>query len=368
AGNDLLIRPGHARTYDYSFTEAGHRQRAALRFYHDHRLDRTGRNIWRGLVGMWISDDPFDRGLPLPDGDRDLPLLICDRSFDRHNQLTDPFRDPGRAPFDQVVGHRILVNGAVTPYHRVEACRYRLRVLNASNFRSFNLAVGGGATITQIGTESGLLPAPLERKRVLIGPAERVDLVVDFSRCAHTDVVLRSVARAHGPNRVGSRAYEGPLMQFRVAGRPRRDRSHVPSELRPLPGWVHGAPEHVAHEWRITVGTGFVPGWRLNDRTYDPGYVDHRVKLGTTEAWRLVNDTKVAHVLHLHHTDWYMLSRNGRRPPPWERGLKETFLLDPGERVVVAGRFSDYAGKYVVHCHMLEHEDHGLMSQFATHA
>jgi FtsP/CotA-like multicopper oxidase with cupredoxin domain len=366
AGNDLLIRPGQARTYRYDFTEDGHRQRSALRFYHDHRLDRTGRNVWRGLVGMWISDDPLDRALPLPDGDRDLPLLICDRSFDRHNQLTDPFREPGHAPFDQVVGRHILVNGAVTPHHPVEACRYRLRVLNASNFRAFNLAVGGGATITQVGTESGLLPAPLERSRVLIGPAERVDLIVDFSRCAHRDVVLRSVARRGGPNRVGSRAYEGPLMEFRVGRRPRRDPSRVPAELRPLPGWVAEAPDEVAYEWRISVGGGFSPSWLLNDRTFDPGRVDHRARLGSTEAWRLVNDTKVAHVLHLHHTDWHVLSRNGHRPPPWERGLKESFLLDPGDKVVVAGRFSDYVGKYVVHCHMLEHEDHGLMGQFAT--
>ena len=81
-------------------------------------------------------------------------------------------------------------------------------------------------------------------------------------------------------------------------------------------------------------------------------------------TWELRNDTAVAHLIHLHHTDWYMLARNGRKPPPWERCLKETFFLDPEDRVVIAGRMSDYVGKYVVHCHMLDHEDHGLMSQF----
>ncbi len=87
-------------------------------------------------------------------------------------------------------------------------------------------------------------------------------------------------------------------------------------------------------------------------------------KLGTTETWELHNATKVAHLLHMHHTDWYMLSRNGKQPQPWEECLKETFFLDPGDRVVVAGHFSDFTGKYVIHCHMLDHEDHGLMSQF----
>ncbi len=366
ADNRLLIEPGAARTYTYDFTEAGAAQRSAIRFYHDHRLDTTGRNVWRGLLGMWISEDDADSSLSLPTGDRDLPLIICDRSFDRHHQLTDPFRRPGHAPFDQVEGRRVLVNGAHRPFHRVEARRYRLRVLNASNFRAFALKVGGGATITQIGTESGLLPAPLPRASVLVGPAERVDLIVDFTRAAHSEVVLHSVER-RGRRAVGSAPYVGPLMQFRV-GRRVSDHTEIPPALRPLPDWVSQAPAEVAKEWRVEVGRGFAPAWTLNGLRYDPGRVDHRARLGTVETWRLVNRTKVAHLLHLHHTDWYMLARNGRRPPPWERALKETFFLDPGDEVLVAGRFSDYAGRYVVHCHMLEHEDHGLMAQFETTA
>ena len=109
---------------------------------------------------------------------------------------------------------------------------------------------------------------------------------------------------------------------------------------------------------------GPAPAWLVNGNTFDPARSDANPELGTTETWELHNATKVAHLIHLHHTDWYMLSRNGRPPKPWERCLKETFFLDPGERVVVAGHFSDYTGKFVIHCHMLDHEDHGLMSQF----
>ena len=100
-----------------------------MHWYHDHRLDRTSRNVWRGLAGMWISDDALDASLPLPRGSRDIPLMICDRSFDRKNQLTNPFSDSAHAPNDGIVGNRILVNGAVLPHHRVNACRYRLRIL-----------------------------------------------------------------------------------------------------------------------------------------------------------------------------------------------------------------------------------------------
>ena len=365
SGNDLLIARGGSRTYAYDFVEAGVATRGTMHWYHDHRLDSTARNIWKGLAGMWISDDPSEADLPLPRGSREIPLLVTDRSFDRHNQLTDPFGRGGHAPNDGNVGHRILVNGAPLPHHPVGACRYRLRILNASNFRSFNLALTGGATMTQIGTESGLLPAPIARRRILIGPAERVDLVVDFSRAAHGDVELRSVARAGGPDRLGSKTYRGPLMQFRV-GKRVADRSSVPARLRPLPEWVAEAPSAPQKTWRVSIGSGFAPPWLINGRTFDPAYVEHRPRLGTVETWRLVNDTRVAHLMHIHHTDWYMLSRNGKRPPPWERCLKETFFLDPGDEVLVAGRFSDYAGKYVIHCHMTDHEDHGLMSQFET--
>ena len=364
SGNDLLIAPGAERTYTYEMVEDGAPERSALHWYHDHRLERTGRNVWRGLAGMWISDDAFDTSLPLPRGDRDIPLMISDRSFDRHNQLTNPFSRFNHAPDDGVVGKYVLVNGAVLPHHRVRACRYRLRVLNGSNFRSYNLAMKG-ATITQIGTESGLIPRPLRRRQILIGPGERVDLIVDFAGAQHRDVVLRSVGRSGGPDRLGSTPYVGPLMQFRV-GKPVVDATSVPTELRPLPDWVAGAPEQPQHTWRVTIGGGIVPSWQINDRSFDPAFVEVKPRLGTVETWAIRNETKVAHLMHPHHTDWYMIARNGKPPGPHEACLKETFFMDPGEEIVIAGRFSDYTGKYVMHCHMLDHEDHGLMSQFET--
>jgi spore coat protein A len=365
SGNDLLIAPGAKRTYTYEFLENGGREHGAMHWYHDHRLDNTARNNWHGLNGMWISDDELDDSLPLPRGRREIPLMISDRSFDKDNQLTDPFGGAAHAPDDGVTGRYILVNGAIQPHHSVQACRYRLRVLNASNFRSYNLKLSGGATMTQIGTESGLIPAPIPRTRALIGPGERVDLIVDFSGAKHSNVELRSVARRGAPQKLGSKAYVGPLMQFKV-GKRVRDTTSIPPQLLELPGWVDEVEPDPAHEWRISIGPGFSPSWVINGRTFDPSYVDHRPRLGTVETWRLVNATEVAHLFHLHHTDWYLISRNGIPPAPYERYLKETFFMDPGDDLLIAGRFSDYAGKYVVHCHMLDHEDHGLMSQFET--
>ena len=363
SGNDVLIPPGGKRTYEFDGIEDGAPERAAFQWYHDHRLDRSARNVWRGLAGMWILDDDFDSALPLPGGPYDIPLMIADRQLNSRNQLTDPFSQNLRPPFDGVTGRLVLVNGTVRPQHKVKARRYRLRLLNASNFRSYNLHLTGGVKMIQIATEAGLMPAPLERDRILLGPGERVEVIADFAAARGERVELRS-DRRKGHTEEGSTSFRGALMQFRVSRRRSSDETSIPAALRPLPTWVADAPLLPSHRWRITVSAGLLPTWLINGRSYDPAYADVTVRLGETVTWEIDNRTSVAHLFHLHHTDWYLLSRNGAKPPPWERCLKETFFLDPGERILVAGHFSDYTGPYVVHCHMLDHEDHGLMSQF----
>jgi spore coat protein A, manganese oxidase len=363
SGNDLLIEPGGRKTYVYDLREDGRPERAAFQWYHDHRLDRTARNVWHGLAGMWILDDEFDASLPLPSGERDIPLMIADRSFDRHNQLTDPFSGL-RPPADGVAGHRVLVNGAYMPHHHVTPRRYRLRLLNVSGFRAYNLHLSNGAPLVQIGTDSGLMPKPVRRTQILLGPAERADVIVDFSGAAGGSVELRSGPRHDGHDGAGARPYVGALMQFRVGSRRLPDRTRVPRRLRPLPAWTKHASRTPDHTWTISIGGAFKTVWLINGKTFNPARADAFPRLDSTETWEVVNRTSVAHMIHLHHTDWYLLSRNGKPPPAWEDCLKDTFFIYPGERIRVAGHFSDYTGKFVLHCHMLDHEDHGLMSQF----
>ncbi|MDX6623086.1 MAG: hypothetical protein QOE75_1018 [Solirubrobacterales bacterium] len=368
AGNDLLLEPGRSKTYVYDLREGGRPERASFQWYHDHRLDRTAPNVWRGLAGMWIVDDEFDAALPLPRGGRDLPLMIGDRGFDRHNQLTDPFAAEARPPDDGLAGGAILVNGAYMPHHRVSPCRYRLRILNVSQFRSFNLRLSNGAPMVQIATESGLMPRPIRRDQILLGPAERVEVIVDFAAARGETVELRSSARHPGRNSAGARSYGGALMQFRVGTTGVTDRTRIPRRLRPLPEWA----QHVAKQadrkpdkrWKISIEGFFKPTWAINGRTFNPARSEAFPQLDTTEIWEIHNATSVAHVMHIHHTDWYLLSRDEKPPPPWEDCLKETFFVYPGERIRVAGRFADHTGKFVLHCHMLDHEDHGLMGQF----
>jgi spore coat protein A len=368
AGNDLLIGPGDSRTYEYDGMEDGVPERGSFQWYHDHRLDNTARNVWRGLAGMWIVDEPEVEGpLNLPTGTRDLPLMICDRAFDKRNRLKNPFRNPGRVPFDQVTGKHIMVNGAITPHANVAARRYRLRLLNTSNFRAYNLRFSNGLEMVQIASESGLMPTALRRSRILLGPGERVEIVVDFARARGKRIRLQSAKRG-GAGSVGSKPYVGDIMEFRVGAAAVADSTAAISHgdpLRPLPDWVvPGMSATPTHTWAIQVGGGLRPRWEINGRPFDPDHVEEQAPIGEVVTWRLRNNTKVAHLMHLHHTDWYMLERNGATPPPHERCLKETFFLDPFDDIVVAGKMSDHTGKYVVHCHMLDHEDHGLMSQF----
>ncbi len=182
----LAATGGGTVTYTYTGTEAGGNERGAMQWYHDHRMDVTGRNVWMGLAGMYIIDDPADPKT-LPKGEFDVPLMLTDRSFDANNQLSYKLTSN-----NGVTGNRILVNGVPQPYFNVGDRKYRLRILNASNSRSYELALSNGQSFIQIGTESGLLPAPVKRTRISIAPAERVDVVIDFAKKLGQRIVLQN--------------------------------------------------------------------------------------------------------------------------------------------------------------------------------
>ena len=371
-----LVRRGRARTYVYPLTHAGKPEPSSFFFYHDHRMDRTTRNNWRGLQGMFLVTDPAERALRLPSGRRDVPLMVSERSFRSDNQLTNPFAHaptmvghhgemawtgPHAPPNDATVGTHVLVNGRYAPYLRVSATRYRLRILNSSPFTAYNFTLSDGRPFIQVGTGSGLLPRPVVRSQVLLGPAQRADVVVDFSGQTGHEVVLESVPAQ--PGQPGDDARQVAVMQFRV-GAKEPDPSRLPSRL-PSPRLVK-APRKVSQTWTFGLDGSEKHGtfWSINNRSFDPARVDHRARLGTVERWRLRNDSEITHYVHIHAEQWRTVLRDGKRPPPWERGLEDTWRLDPGEVVEVAARFEDYTGPFMIHCHMLDHEDHGMMARF----
>jgi FtsP/CotA-like multicopper oxidase with cupredoxin domain/plastocyanin len=370
----FLIRHGHSRTYNFPLTDNGKPETEATDFYHDHRMDRTTRNNWNGLQGLFLVHSKRERRLNLPSGRYDVPLMVTDRRFNKHNQLVDPVQGQHRTmkgitgpmapPGDATVGNRILVDGRFAPHLRVAEHRYRLRLVNTSSFTSYDFALSDGRPFVQVGNGSGLLPHPVVRQDILLGPAQRADVVVDFSGELHQKVLLESIPRTHRPPS-GIGTPTAALMQFRVNSTA-TDHGRIPHSLANPP--PIRTPHKVSYTWKFglagTAKTGTY--WTVNGKPYNPRRVDVEVPLGATRKWKLTNLAPITHYIHLHEEQWHTISRDGKRPPPWERGLEDTWRLDPGESVVVAAHFTDYPGVFMLHCHMLNHEDDGMMAQFAV--
>ena len=336
-GANFLFEPGQSRTYTYEGTEDGGNERGAMQWYHDHRMNETGMNVWMGLTGLFIIDDPAEPAT-LPSGPYDLPLVIADRQFDSGNQL-EYFYDPFG-----VVGDKVLINGVYQPYLNVADRKYRLRILNGANARIYILALSTEEAFIQIGTESGLLPAPVSRTAMEIGPAERLDVVVDFAGKLGQELYLMD-------------AYQKvPLLKFRV-NQSAIDTSIVPSTLRQPPDI--GQPT-VTRNFSFDFTSAH---WTINGLSFDPNRIDARPVLGSTEKWVFTNPTGSTHMVHMHDVDQQCLSRDGGPCYPYET-MKETWSVGPGETLELKLKFTDHIGKYMLHCHILEHEDDGMMTQF----
>jgi FtsP/CotA-like multicopper oxidase with cupredoxin domain len=300
-------------------------------------MDVTARNIWMGLTSMYIVDDPADP-VTLPSGAFDLPLAIADRQFDVNNQIPYVFDPNG------VTGDKILINGVYQPYLDVGDRKYRFRILDASNARTYFLTLSTGDSFIQIGTESGLLPAPVVRTGMRMGPAERLDVVVDFAGKLGQNLYLTDVLTGM------------PLLEFRVTEHIVDD-SSIPPTLRSVPDI--GEPT-VTRNWSFDKTAGH---WTINGLRFDPNRIDAKPALGTTEKWAFTNPTNQAHTVHIHDVSQQCISRNGAACYPYET-MKETWYLDPGETLELKLKFTDHTGMYMLHCHIVEHEDDGMMTQF----
>ena len=329
-----IVRPGADYDYEYPIV-----QRAAMNWYHPHPHGRTGRQTWRGLAGAFIIADP-DAEQGLPTGPREIPLLLRDALLDRSGQLEYRRRDSG------LVGDFPLVNGVPYPRVTLAPALHRFRILNASNARVFRLGMADGARFTLIGNDGGLLEAPVELDRIDLGPAERVDVLVDLSGRAGTTLPLRCLDA------------RWTLLEIRVAG-DAEDGNAIPSAFAPIPALSSG-PGTREREFR------FEGHRRINGREYEMDRIDFRVPLGDTEVWHFVSAGGAPHPVHVHGTHFQVLSRRGGRGRvfPWERGWKDTVLVEDDETVDVILRFERHRGVYLLHCHNLEHEDRGMMLNF----
>jgi spore coat protein A, manganese oxidase len=361
-----LIPPGGWK--DYSFNN---QQCARTQWYHDHAMHITATNVYRGLAGMYIIKDDFEDRLPLPKDEYEVPLVIQDRLFNSDGSFSYPADAVRNEGF---LADIPVVNGVAQPRFEVANRRYRFRVLNGSNARPYNLALSSGRPFTVIASEGGLFVNPVRNVTVLpIAPAERYEIVVDFSDYAVGERVVLENRRVEGDEATRE------LMRFDVV-RAETDDSEVPDVLVPEERQYDDThlppdPDNIARrrEFRFDKDG---PMFTINGLTFDGARIDANPREGDTEIWTVYNNSGGwIHPVHLHLVNFKVLSRNGNDPNPWERGWKDTVLVGEGEEVRIMMRWpkvpvedepGPFAQKYVFHCHNLEHEDHDMMAQIGV--
>jgi len=382
--------------YVYEFTVVN---RAGTYWYHPHPHRRTGPQVYAGMAGLFLVSDDGEADLGLPSGEFDLPMVIQDRIFDgdRLDYLVNGQTDRMLG----VLGDEILVNGRPNAEFPVAARSYRVRILNGSNSRIYKLAWDDGTPLTVIATDGGLLEKPVTRPYVTLGPAERVDLWVDFGSDtvgAERKLVSLSftASRMAGGTMAGSSAL--PLGAGFDVATFRIDREAASTD--PLPDRLSDprfAPvqDAVNIDAARVVTLGMARGsWTLNGRTFEMTAVDpeEQVRFGTTEVWEFHNvggmgggmagqggglggaGGGMAHPMHMHGQQFQVLARtvDNNGLDAWQtlregfvdEGWKDTVLVMPGEKVRVLRRFTSFPGLFLYHCHILEHEDLGMMRNF----
>lgn len=341
-------------------------------WYHDHRLDFTAPNVYRGMAGFYLLFDHIDTGnendtsptalcLPSGIGKYDIPLLLQDKQFDARGYVVfDQFNSDG------ILGDKVCVNGKIQPYFRVQQRRYRFRILNGGPARFYELylvdANGKEQAFDYIANDGNLLPAPIRgMKSIRLGVAERADIVIDFAKASGPLYLVNRLEQKDGRGPTGNLLFPGTqLLRFDVQVGAVADKSRVPDTLRMLPP-LPDLNSAVTRRWEFGRSNG---GWVVNGQLFDITKPMAYPSAGGAEIWIIKGTGNWSHPVHIHFEEGRILSRNGLPPPPHERGRKDVYVIGPGEELALAIRFRDFNGKYMMHCHNLTHEDHAMMIRF----
>jgi FtsP/CotA-like multicopper oxidase with cupredoxin domain len=334
------IQPGES--WNPTFTVD---QSAATLWYHPHLLGDTADQVYYGLSGLiYIDDENADQlNLPQAYGQNDIPLIVQDRSFNRDGSLAYRTSMMGVA-----AGDTLLINGTINPYLNVKKEPVRFRILNASNAQNFAFRLSDNSRFWQIASDGGFLEAPLIRRSIFLAPGERAEVIVDFSKTKRSDVALM----------VGKSA----IMAIRISDE-KTETSAIPESLTDIEPLIEGNEPRT----RVFDLQSMGISGTINGKSFDMNRIDEEVNLNETEIWIIRNRGGMmqtgGHPFHVHGTQFQIISRNGRPPPPQEQGYKDTVFVNIGEEVAIRVRFT-HAGLFMYHCHILEHEDNGMMGQF----
>jgi spore coat protein A len=348
-------------------------QQAATIWYHDHALGITRLNVMMGLAGFYLIRDDIEDALNIPRGEYEIAMAIQDRSFNADGSLKYP-----TMMMDQFFGDTLVVNGKVWPYLNVKQGKYRFRIVNGSTSRAYRLSLSNGAPFWQIGSDNGLLPAPVPMTQLLITPGERADIVVDFAPYAPgTEIILTNDAPAPFPGTAGVGVIPN-VMKFIVQGQP-GDTDPLPSTLATLsPISPALSVKQRTQELRVIADTQCANNphgmWTIDGLMWDD--ITQRPRLNATEVWAWKNRSAITHPMHMHLVSVQVLDRQEFNtvtgepfgpmyaPAANETGWKDTVQAPPGFITRVITRFEGFQGLYPYHCHIIDHEDHEMMRQF----
>ena len=350
------IEPGEE--FHYRFTVD---QRAGTYWYHPHPHGDTGRQVYRGMAGMFIVEDDESLSLGLPSGEFEVPLILADRMPGPNGEL--PYQPTQQQKLNGVFGSEVLVNGTPGAYFEVEQGLYRFRLLNGSNAKIYKLAFEDGASFDLIGNEGGLLDRPYSVEFIHLAPGERADVLVDFSgRSIGSSVMLESL-RFNSASAPDSQGGEIAVTRFDVT-RARSGNRTIPQTLATL---EHLDPTAAVRTRTFELETEPLnpDPHHINGRIFEMMRIDERVNAGELEIWELKNLHIMPHPIHIHGVQFQVVSRNGvTGNPPRDTGWKDGVIVWSRETVEVVIRFPRHTGVFLLHCHNLEHEDDGMMLNY----
>ncbi len=340
------------------------RQKAGTFWFHGHQHRKTAEHVWAGMAWVIRVSDDEEAALSLPrtHGEDDFTLVLQDRRFDASGQM--PYDANMHDRMAGMQGDVMPVNGRPSPVLDTDALRVRLTILNGANGSFYRLHFADNRAFHQIASDGGLLAAPVPLREALLSPAERGEYLIDLADGAVA--TLRAEAFGAEAPVMGSAGIR-EVMTFRPktahpAPPPLPERL---AELAPPP-----APTGETRTFTLSMsGMGMMGDFLINGRQYDHGRIDFSVPKDAAETWVWENTTPMIHPIHIHDVQFRILDRGGRPPAPHEAGLKDTVLIGSGEKVTLRLLFDDYADAvlpYMYHCHILEHEDAGMMGQFTV--
>lgn len=336
-------------------------QQAGTNWYHPHLHQLTGKQVTQGLAGLFIVESPEEKALNLPSGAYEVPLIIQDKRFNTDGTIK--YSPTMMEVMSGYMGDSILVNGTSKPYLEVSTRFYRFRVLNGSSARIYSLALSNGADFYVIGSDSGILAQPEKVKNLILGSGERADILIDFSSVKVGEMIylINETFSTMGTAQ-GTQAFK--IMSFNV-NKQETDTFKMPTSLIPF-SKIQGSSK--TRTFALTMDMMAMSGGmhKINGKVFKADRIDETVNFGATEIWEFDNSTgDEPHTMHIHGVIFQVVSRtNGRATIlPHEKAWKDTVLVAPKEKVQVIMTFGQ-KGKFVFHCHNLEHEDDGMMLNF----